>query len=73
MQIGAQFRATVPAHRMSSLQDVEAGRPLEVNETLGYACEKARAMRLELPLLEWFTTLLRAIDRSGRAPSAPPA
>jgi 2-dehydropantoate 2-reductase len=66
MQIGAEYRDKVPAHRMSSLQDLEAARPLEVNETLGYACERARALGLELPLLNSLTALVRAIDRSAR-------
>jgi len=45
---------------------VEAGRPLEVNETLGYALEKARQLGLELPLLDCFRHLIGAIDRTGR-------
>ncbi len=63
---GAQYRRNAPAHRMSSLQDIEAGRPLEVNETLGYACGKARELRLDLPLLENFTRLIAATDRARR-------
>jgi 2-dehydropantoate 2-reductase len=65
-EIGADYRVRAPAHRMSALQDVEAGRPLEVNETLGYACTKARALGLELALLEDFTQLIRAIDQTRR-------
>ena len=60
---GAHYRANAPAHRMSALQDVEAGRALEVNETFGYALERARALGLTLPLLECFRRLLAAIDR----------
>ena len=63
LRSGAQYRLSAPEHRMSALQDVQAGRPLEVNETLGYALEKARALKLELPLLECFTRLIAAIDR----------
>jgi ketopantoate reductase len=72
MQIGAQYREQASAHRMSALQDVEAGRALEVNETLGYACDKARKLGLKLPLLEYFTRLVRAIDRTRRAGPAQP-
>jgi 2-dehydropantoate 2-reductase len=72
MQIGAQYREQASAHRMSALQDVEAGRALEVNETLGYACDKARELGLKLPLLEYFTLLVRAIDRTRRAGPAQP-
>ena len=63
MRIGDEYRSNVPTHRMSALQDVEAGRPLEVHETLGYACEKARELELDLPLLAAFTRLITAIDR----------
>jgi 2-dehydropantoate 2-reductase len=72
LRIGGEYRAGAPTHRMSSLQDLEAGRPLEVNETLGYACEKARELRLELPLLECFRRLVAAIDRTRRAGAATP-
>jgi 2-dehydropantoate 2-reductase len=68
MKIGADYRRDAPTHRMSALQDVEAGRPLEVHETLGYACRKARELSLALPLLESFTRLIAAIDRTRRAP-----
>jgi len=67
---GEEFHRTAPGHRMSSLQDVEAGRPLEVNETLGYACDKARQLSLDLPLLECFRRLIAAIDRTRRASPA---
>ena len=73
MRIGGEYRAGAPAHRLSALQDLEAGRPLEVNETLGYACDKGRELRLELPLLECFRRLIAAIDRTRREVLAPPA
>lgn len=70
-QAGGQYRHNAPQHRMSALQDVEAGRPLEVNETLGYAHDKARELGVALPLLECFRRLLAAIDRTRRdAPRA---
>jgi 2-dehydropantoate 2-reductase len=70
-QLGYQYRDQVPEHRMSALQDVEAGRPLEVNETLGYADDKARELQLRLPLLECFRKLIAASDRARRDPAAP--
>ncbi|CAN0251391.1 unnamed protein product, partial [Phaeothamnion confervicola] len=36
-EIGRTLLAQAPTHRMSALQDYEAGRRLEVHETLGYA------------------------------------
>ena len=70
-RIGAEYRQTAPAHRMSSLQDLEAGRALEVNETLGYARDKACELKLDLPLLECFGRLTAAIDRMQRDAVAP--
>jgi 2-dehydropantoate 2-reductase len=70
---GAQYLKSAPAHRMSALQDIEAGRPLEVNETLGYACDKARALQLELPLLDSFRRLIAATDRARRDAVAGPS
>jgi 2-dehydropantoate 2-reductase len=70
LRSGEEFRLNAPGHRMSSLQDVQAGRPLEVNETLGYACDKAHELGLELPLLECFRRLIAAIDRTRRASPA---
>jgi 2-dehydropantoate 2-reductase len=66
MQVGGEYRTRAPEHRMSSLQDIEAGRALEVNETLGYACDRAQELGLELPLLECFRRLIGAIDRARR-------
>ena len=65
-RLGADYRVNAPGHRMSALQDVEGGRPLEVNETLGYACERARGLKLDLPLLEVFRRLIAATDRARR-------
>jgi 2-dehydropantoate 2-reductase len=66
MRIGDEYRRNAPGHRMSALQDLEAGRPLEVHETLGYACARARELTLDLPLLVAFTQLISATDRTRR-------
>lgn len=63
---GEQMRSRAPDHRMSALQDLEAGRPLEVEETFGYAVRKARELGLSLPLLDTFHRLVAAIDRIRR-------
>ncbi|HEV3182253.1 MAG TPA: 2-dehydropantoate 2-reductase [Steroidobacteraceae bacterium] len=73
LKIGDEYRRNAPGHRMSALQDLEAGRPLEVHETLGYACAKARELELDLPLLAAFTRLIAAIDRTRRDVRAPAA
>jgi len=66
MRAGRDYHDKAPQHRMSALQDIEAGRPLEVNETLGYACDKAHEHGLSLPLLECFRGLIAATDRARR-------
>lgn len=67
LRAGREYRDNAPQHRMSALQDLEAGRALEVNETLGYALSRARELKLDLPMLECFTALVTAIDHSRRA------
>jgi 2-dehydropantoate 2-reductase len=63
VKIGREFQARAPQHRMSSLQDLDARRPLEVHETLGYALERAARQGLQLPLVEAFYQVIAAIDR----------
>jgi 2-dehydropantoate 2-reductase len=64
---GLEFKANAPEHRMSSLQDLEAGRPLEIEETLGYAVRLATQRKLSLPALDALYHLVCAIDRTRRA------
>ena len=68
MRVGREFMSNAPQHRMSSLQDLEAGRPLEIEETLGYSLRKATQLELTLPLLDSFYNLVAAIDRTRREP-----
>jgi 2-dehydropantoate 2-reductase len=70
IEAGRKYRGTAPQHRMSALQDLLAGRPLEVNETLGYALERARGLSLTVPMLDCFRHLIAGIDRARRAPPA---
>ncbi|HEY0684895.1 MAG TPA: 2-dehydropantoate 2-reductase [Steroidobacter sp.] len=63
-KVGAEYQAKAPEHRMSSLQDLLAGRPLEIHETLGYVVRKARDLNLSMPLLTSFYALVSAIDRT---------
>ena len=51
-QVGRGLTVSAPGHRMSSLQDLEAGRTLEVEETLGYAVAEARRLEIAVPVLE---------------------
>jgi 2-dehydropantoate 2-reductase len=69
MKVGHAFESKAPRHRMSSLQDLEAGRALEIQETLGYALEKAAQNQLALPLLDNFYHVISAMDRIYRVPT----
>jgi len=64
-RVGERFKALAPTHRMSSLQDLEAGRPIELEETLGYALRLAQQATLSLPLL---ATFYRDFRQSLRRP-----
>ena len=66
-EIGEHFREHSPEHRLSAHQDVDAGRPLEVDETLGHAARAAAQMGLSLPLLDAVYRIAAAIDRTSRA------
>lgn len=66
-EIGADFRARSPEHRLSAHQDIDAGRPLEVEETLGHAARTAARWGLSLPLLDVVYRIAAAIDRTSRA------
>jgi len=63
MKIGREFESNAPLHKMSSLQDLEAGRPLEIHETLGYALRKAAQKAMALPLTDAFYHVISALDR----------
>ena len=49
---GKELRDSAPQHKLSTLQDIEAGRPLEMEETFGFAVRKAKELQLSLPLTE---------------------
>lgn len=50
-RVGREMLENAPNHRMSALQDVEAGRELEVHETLGYAVREAARLGVDAPTL----------------------
>jgi 2-dehydropantoate 2-reductase len=67
LAVGNVFARMAPEHRISALQDLEAERPLEINETIGYAVARAHRLALKLPLLETVLPLITAIDRVASA------
>ncbi|HEY7127856.1 MAG TPA: ketopantoate reductase C-terminal domain-containing protein, partial [Ktedonobacterales bacterium] len=56
--------ARVGNHRTSMLQDVEAGRPLEVEALVGSVIEMGRRRDVPTPGLEVVYQLTRQLDRS---------
>jgi 2-dehydropantoate 2-reductase len=67
---GRTFESQAPEHRMSSLQDLIAGRPLEVHETLGYALRKGAEVGVPMPLLDGFYRVISAAERIREAAAA---
>jgi 2-dehydropantoate 2-reductase len=53
-------------HKTSMLQDVEAGRPLEVEALVGSVVELAGQLDVPVPTLEIVCGLARQLDRSLR-------
>jgi 2-dehydropantoate 2-reductase len=64
--IGSLFATRAPQHRMSALQDLERGRPLEVEETLGYVVQQATALGIAVPTVETAYRLICGINRHAR-------
>lgn len=62
IEVGNELRRSAPGHRMSSLQDLERGKPLEVEETLGFALAEGRRLGLETLSLAIFYQLVAGIS-----------
>jgi len=58
--------ARVGEHKTSMLQDVESGRPLEVDALVGAVVEIGRLAGLELPRLETVYACVKLLDRTLR-------
>ena len=59
--IGRRFEATAPEHRMSTLQDIDRGTPIEIDETLGFALRRGGELGLEMPTLEVSYRLIKTL------------
>jgi len=64
--IGRNLIAQAPTHRMSALQDFEAGRRLEVHETLGYAAREAARLGVPAPTIAFCYELVAGLDTLPR-------
>lgn len=65
--IGRNLIAQAPQHRMSALQDFDAGRRLEVHETLGYAWRESQRLGLAAPTMELCYELVSGLDSLPRS------
>ncbi len=62
-EVGAMLESEAPSHRWSTLQDLERGRYLEVEETLGYVVTEARKKGIPVPTVETCYLLINGINR----------
>jgi 2-dehydropantoate 2-reductase len=62
VELGRNMQRGAPEHRMSTLQDLNAGRRLEVEETLGFALREAQRLKVPTPLLDAVYHLIAGID-----------
>ncbi len=63
-QLGDRFASQAPNHKVSTLQDLEQGKPrLEVEETLGYAVRQAAGLGVPTPTLDTCYNLIGGINQ----------
>jgi len=61
-QTGQRFHDQAPSHRMSTLQDLDHGKKLEVDETLGHLLNLARDQGIDAPASAHAYQLVKAIN-----------
>lgn len=62
-QIGDQLASQAPNHKISTLQDAEQGKRLEVEEILGYAVQQAAELGVPAPTIETCYKLIAGINQ----------
>ena len=62
-ETGKTMESRAPTHRMSSLQDLECGRRLEIEETLGYVARKAGEQGALVPTVETCYQLISGLNQ----------
>ena len=60
--IGDRWASLMPHNKISALQDVERGKRLEVEETLGYAIQQGAALGLPMPTMDTCYKLIAGIN-----------
>ena len=68
--VGERFRVRAPDHKVSALQDLERGRRLEHEATLGFVVRQAAVLALDIPVVETCFRQIAMIDRSAQADRA---
>jgi 2-dehydropantoate 2-reductase len=61
--LGRRLETQSATHKVSTLQDLERGRHLEVEEILGYAVRQGEALDIPLPAVETCYSLLAGVNR----------
>src|SRR5215475_3691396 len=61
-QMGDELASQAPLHKVSTLQDVEQGKRLEVEETLGYAVRQSAALGIPTPTMDVCYKLIAGIN-----------
>jgi ketopantoate reductase len=60
--LGDHYASLAPTQKMSTLQDVERGRRLEVEETLGYAVRHSATLGIPTPTMDICYKLIAGIN-----------
>ena len=60
--IGDRWASLMPHNKISALQDVERGKRLEVEETLGYAVRQSAALGIPTPTMDVCYKLITGIN-----------
>ena len=61
-QMGDELASQAPLHKISTLQDVEQGKRLEVEETLGYAVQQGVELGIPTPTMDVCYKLIAGIN-----------
>ena len=61
-QMGDRWASLLPTHKISALQDVERGKRLEVEETLGYAVQQSAALGIPTQTMDICYKLIAGIN-----------
>ncbi|HEY5870991.1 MAG TPA: ketopantoate reductase family protein [Candidatus Tectomicrobia bacterium] len=61
-QIGDRWASRMPTAKLSALQDLEQGKRLEVEETLGYAVQQGAALGIPTPTMDICYKLIAGIN-----------